>query len=486
MSEPLKIIFAISEMEGLAKTGGLADVGKALPLALKRRGHDVRIVLPHYQSIAEDVHTNRVIQTLGVPMGGTEIWCAVNQVMIEGIPVYFIEHHGYFFRERFYDDGFQEYGDNAARFGFFSKAVLQLCKALHFAPDILHCHDWQTAMLPYYHKVYEADHPLFQNSASIMTIHNAAFQGNFSGDFQGLLGIQPQHFVMEHFEDYGQINFLKGGISWADKTNAVSPGYADELLTPLGSHGLYEVFDRRKADLSGIVNGCDYQDWNPEIDPMIPANYSVEDLSGKQLCKQALQKRFYLPERPEVPLMGIVSRLTQQKGFGYLIPALYTIMQWEVQLVVLGTGETWIEQEFYNLARNFPDKVEWHGTYDWELSHWIEAGSDMFLMPSLYEPCGLNQLYSLRYGTLPVVRAVGGLRDTVENYDAKNISGTGFMFDEPTVEDVIDCISWAVKTYYDRPEHFQQLVRNAMGVQFEWDQSAIEYENMYEAALKKA
>ncbi|MBF0276703.1 MAG: glycogen synthase GlgA [SAR324 cluster bacterium] len=483
MAEPLKIMLAISEVDGFVKTGGLADIGRSLPLALKKRGHDVRIILPYYSKIIRQKTMIPAVETLGVPMGNKELWCAVKQCFEEKVPVYLVEYDLFFARERCYDDGTYPFVDNAERFGFFSKAVLQACQALNFAPDIIHCNDWHTALLPFYLKEHEKDNPFFKKTATLLTFHNASFQGHFPLTSREFLGIGWEHFSSDRFEDFGQLNFLKGGIAWADKINAVSPGYAEELLTPLGGHGLHEMLQRRQNDVHGILNGCDYQTWNPEIDPYIPVTYSALDLNGKRTCKEELQKAFQLPRRPDIPVIGMVTRLSAQKGFEFAIPALMEILNWELQLIVLGAGEHWIEGALDVLEQQFPEKVGWKNGYDWGLAHWIEAGSDMFLMPSLFEPCGLNQMYSLKYGTLPIVRSVGGLRDTVTHFTEAD--GTGFVFEEPSPEALIHCVRQSVETYYEQPAAFQKLIQNAMAKQFDWENSADQYEDLYLETMKK-
>ncbi len=483
MARPLKIMLAISEVEGFVKTGGLADIGRSLPLALKQRGHDVRIILPYYNKIIQQEIKTTVVESLGVSMGNIELWCGVKQSFIDEIPVYLIEYDHFFAREHCYDDGTLPFEDNAERFGFFSRSVLKTCQALDFSPDILHCNDWHTALLPFYLKEHEGDNPFFQKTASLLTLHNASFQGHFPVESREFLGIGWEYFTADCFEDFGQINFLKGGIAWADKINAVSPGYAQELLTPLGGHGLHEALLRRQEDVHGILNGCDYQIWNPALDSLIPRQYTPEDLSGKATCKNALQQAFQLPQNPDIPIIGMITRLSAQKGFEYALPALSAFLNGDVQLIVLGAGERWIEESLDELALQFPEKVGWKNGYDWELAHWIEAGSDLFLMPSLFEPCGLNQMYSLKYGTLPIVRAVGGLRDTVTNHDEAR--GTGFVFESSSPTALMACVQEAIQIYSDHPDAFQQLIQNAMEQQFDWEVSATQYETLYRDALKK-
>jgi len=492
LTEQLRIIFAASEVEGFSKSGGLADVARALPLHLKWLGHDVRIVTPFYRSIPENHKTKTVIPLLGVPLGSEESWCAIRYQEMEGtvegktirVPVYFVEHEHYFFRRGYYDDGLHEYPDNATRFGFFSKVVLQLSRTLKWTPDVFHSNDWHTALVPFYLREAQQETADFKKCGSVLTIHNAAYQGNAPATFRNSLGISPENFVEELFEDHGQLNLLKGGIHFADQVNTVSPGYAEELKTPLGSHGLHEVYRRKGQDFSGILNGCDYDDWNPESDSHLPARFSAADLTGKKKCKNELQKIFDLPELPEVPIIGMVSRLTRQKGFVYLLPALPKILRLKVQLVVLGSGELWIANSFDQLKQEFSNKLGWQNGYDNNLAHLIEAGSDLFLMPSLYEPCGLNQMYSLCYGTLPIVRSVGGLKDTVIQNGQNQEEGNGFIFDEPDSDAVSDAVGLAVSIFYNHPQNFRKMIDRAMKQRFTWKTATEKYVTLYRKTLK--
>ena len=492
MIKPLKIVFVASEVEGFSKSGGLADVARALPLHLKAMGHDIRIVTPFYQSIAEEHQTESAVELLGVPMGTEEMWCAVRQTELQGtvsgknisVPVYFVEHEHYFNRTGYYDDGQHEYPDNALRFGFFSKSVLQLCRSLKWYPDILHANDWHTALAPFYLKQDQNINSEFQNCRSVLTIHNAGYLGIAPGNFRSALGISYEDFHSGTFEDHGQLNSLKGGIAFADRVNTVSPGYADELRTPLGSHGLFTAYQNKGDRFSGILNGCDYDEWNPETDEHLPATYKSGQMKGKAVCRKKLQEYYDLPVLDDLPVIGIVSRLVWQKGFEYLVPALTKILRWRVQLVVLGSGEAWIANSFDQLKEKHPDQLGWKNGYDNALAHLIEAGSDLFLMPSLYEPCGLNQLYSLRYGTLPIVRNIGGLKNTVIQYDESVGEGSGFIFDDPTPNAVTNTVGWAVSTYYDRPEHFRKMIAFSMQQRFTWNNAAEEYVALYQETFK--
>ena len=312
------------------------------------------------------------------------------------------------------------------------------------------------------------------STRTVLTIHNGAYQQHTDVSLLENLGIDGSDFHSNAFEDHGQINLLKGGIAFADKITTVSQQYAKELLTELGSHGLAHILSQRKKDFFGILNGCDYQHWSPFRDKLIPAKFSPKRMAGKAKCKQALQERMELPEQADVPLFGLISRLTNQKGFDYLIPALWEFLQHDVQVVLLGSGDQETTRQLNQLASAFPDKCKFYDGYNNELAHWIEAGSDFFLMPSLFEPCGLNQMYSMKYGTLPIVRAVGGLRDSVTGYLELREKATGFIFEKPDAQSLLECMYLATDVYGNRPV-MKQLISNAMSQSFTWDLAARQY-----------
>lgn len=483
----LKILMISSEMVPFAKTGGLADVVGVLPVELKKQGHDVRVVIPMYSSIDREKHNIRPFQeSMCVWMGNSEEWCAVHSTTVQNdVPVYFIDHSRYFARDGLYHDAqMNDYLDNPCRFGFLSRAALQLCLDRGFKPDIVHVHDWQTALAPAYLKTWHWDNPLLSESASVLTIHNAAYQGVYPKQHYEYLGLGWNNFHADAFESFDRINFLKGGIFFADLVNTVSPGYAKEISRPNAMFGLAPYLTNKGENFFGILNGVDYNDWSPDIDTMIPANYSVKDISGKKECKRALQKKFGLDVNDKIPLFGAVGRFVDQKGYHLLAPAIEGMLKdMEAQFIILGSGSPDLQDYFGAIPSRFPGKAaSWIG-YNVALSHEIEAGCDFFLMPSLYEPCGLNQLYSLRYGTLPVVRATGGLDDTVENYDEATGNGTGFKFEAATVDALYNTIGWAVSTWYDRPAHIAKLRKKAMQQDFSWDKSTAVYEEAYHKAL---
>ena len=487
--EPLKIALIASECVPFAKTGGLADVAGALPAALAALGHEVIVVVPKYQKVDAGKHgLRRHLHQLGVWMGDALEWCAVDVADgAAGVPVYFIENDRYFHRAGLYDDpaSHREYADNPRRFGFFTRAALQLCRDMDFAPDIVHAHDWPTALAPAYLKLWHWDDPVLGKAASVLTIHNIAYQGVYGAESYGYLGLQARNFTPDKFEDHGRVNFLKGGIHFADMVNTVSPTYARETRTPAFAYGMAPQLNDKGANYVGILNGVDYADWNPAVDALIPARFAPEDLSGKAVCKAELQKTFLLEADPDIPVVGVVSRLEkEQKGLDLLAAAVESIARnMRVQFAILGSGDKGLEGVYRNLPARYPGRVGSYIGFDNKLAHLIEAGSDFFVMPSRYEPCGLNQMYSLKYGTLPIVRATGGLNDTVEQYDERTGAGTGFKFDEPSARAIYYTVGWAVSSYYDRRPHIRQMIQNAMAQDFGWEASAREYERLYERAI---
>jgi len=487
--EPLKIALIASECVPFAKTGGLADVAGALPGALRALGHEVVVVMPKYQKVDARRHgLRRHLQELGVWMGDALEWCAVDVARgAGGVPVYFVESDRYFRRAGIYDDpaSHREYADNPRRFGFFTRAALQFCRDTGFSPDVVHAHDWPTALAAAYLKLWHWDDPVLGRAASVLTIHNIAYQGVYGTESYNYLGLQARNFTPDKFEDHGRVNFLKGGIHFADAVNTVSPTYADETRTPEFAYGMAPQLNGKGASYVGILNGVDYDDWNPAVDQLIPARYTPEDLSGKAACKAELQRRFMLEVDPGVPVVGVVSRLErEQKGLDLLAAAVPAIVRdMRVQFVVLGSGDKELEAAYAGLPARFPGRVGSFIGFDNERAHLVEAGSDFFVMPSRYEPCGLNQMYSLKYGTLPIVRATGGLNDTVEQYDEATGAGTGFKFHEPSARAIYYTVGWAVSTYYDRPQHIRQMIQNAMAQDFGWHVSAPRYEQLYQRAI---
>lgn len=482
MASKPTVMLVASEYEGLVKTGGLADVARALPAALKAAGVNVKVLIPYYRKLfgrAPDVLLSNLHVQLNLQ---DEYGCAVRYINDNGVDVYLLEHHQFYDRDGIYDDGRWPFDDNPVRFALLSKAAFALCKALNFRPDILHAHDWQTALVPYYLKRHFTHDAFFKNTQAVYNVHNGAYQGKCNAQWLAPTGIDSRDFIAEHFEDYGDINFMKGAIVFADKIIAVSPGYRDELMHESTSHGLWQTFQAHANKVIGILNGCDYGLWDPENDTAIAATYSASDLHGKATCKKALQEQSGLQVTADRPLFGLVSRLTDQKGLHYLIPALHDFLAQPIQLVLLGSGDPHFANQLRHLAATHPGQVHFTEGYSEDLSHQIEAGSDFFLMPSLFEPCGLNQIYSMRYGTLPIVRNTGGLRDTVVPLaaDHHNVEhATGIGFDTPNIEATRMALGQALRLYSLHPEMYRQVQQNAMAQRFEWESAAQDYINTF-------
>ncbi len=488
MPKSLKIVFIASECVPYAKTGGLADVVAALPGVLKKLGHEVIIVIPLYQVIDRSMfQIEPYLETLGVWMGGKVEWCSAHKAINEDdVVVYFIDFDNYFAREGLYHDvDFNDYLDNPRRFAFFSRAALQLCKDIKFKPDIIHTHDWHTAPACAYQKIWHWEDTTLGKAASVLTIHNVGYQGKYPVNHYSYTSFQWNNFTSDKFEDHGDVNFLKGGIYFSDIVTTVSPKYAQETRTPDGGLGMAPYLNNKGDRYIGILNGVDYSIWNPEIDTLIPANYSVKNLNGKSVCKRELQQRLSLEVNENIPLFGVVSRFADQKGLDLLAEGIDEILlNMRVQFVILGSGDKKLESFYNALPTRFPGRVSSYIGFQNELAHWIEAGSDFFVMPSRYEPCGLNQIYSLKYGTLPVVHATGGLDDTVEQYNEVNGGGTGFKFSEISTKAVYYSIGWAVSTFIDRPHHILQMQKKAMVQDFSWEKSAEHYLQAYKRAIR--
>jgi starch synthase len=447
----------------------------------------VRVVIPLYSAIDRIRHKIAPDGSSCVHMGeGEEQWVGISNGMLDGIvPMWFVECERYFGRPGYYDFAGQEYSDNAFRFALFSKAALQICKDRNWAPDVAHVHDWPTGFVPVFLKTWDRILSPLSHTATVMTIHNIGYQGVYHGSVFPYMGIGIEHFHSDRLEDHGRVNLLKAGVNYSDAITTVSPTHAQEILTSEGAHGLAPYLNNRRSDVFGILNGVDYDHWDPATDKLIPAQFDATDLSGKAACKTALQQQFGLEIRDDVPVLGIVSRFAPQKGFNLLTQALPRVVNtMDVQVVVLGSGDPNTESFFHWLTATHPGRVGSYIGFSNPMAHLIEAGSDFFLMPSLYEPCGLNQIYSLKYGTLPIVHATGGLDDTVENYNPQTGQGTGFKFWGANATALYDTIGWANATWWDRPEHIAQLRQNAMAQHFSWDQSAPQYESAYHHAIR--
>lgn len=481
----MRVLFASSEMTPFAKTGGLADVAGALPKSLKKMGADVVAVLPKYSAVDDRKFKLKDTGiTLEVPISDRVKTAGVFVSKAGDVPVYFIKNDAYYDRENLYGTKDGDYPDNAERFIFFSRAVIELCKALDFKADVIHCNDWQTALVPVYLKTLYKEDPIFSGTASVYTIHNLAYQGLFWHFDMHLTGLDWDLFNHEGIEFYGKINLMKGGLLFADIITTVSEGYSQEIQTKEYGEGLEGVLSLRQNDLYGIVNGIDYDEWDPANDKYIAANFSALDTKGKALCKAELQRLFSLPVKKDVPLVAMISRLADQKGFDLIEKAIDRLMAMDMQFVFLGTGDRRYEELLHEIGRNYPQKAGVRIAYDTALSHKIEAGADIFLMPSRYEPCGLNQLYSLRYGTVPVVRATGGLNDTVKTFNSKTGKGNGFKFKAYSDEALLHELKRAVELYGDK-RVWKKIMHNAMEYDSSWEHSAGEYLKVYKKAVGK-
>jgi len=487
MNQPLRVLFATPEAVPFAKTGGLADVAGALPKYLQPLGCDLKVVMPYYRMVKK---TGAPIRHLGeemeVTVGGETIQVDLYQGQLDKeIPVYFIGREEFYDREYLYSTPKGDYFDNAERFIFFSKAALLLCRYLGFSPDVIHHHEWQTGLIPGYLKSIYREDPLFSHTGVVFTIHNIAYQGLFRKEKFWLSGLPQEMYNPEGIEFWERINLMKAGIVYADVINTVSQRYSEEIQTPEFGYGLEGILSKRKEDLYGIINGVDYTEWDPSRDAHLVARYDPGDLSGKRACKKDLLKEFHLPSSLEkVPLLGMISRLADQKGFDLLAEILEELFTLDLGFILLGTGEQKYHDLFQQVARKYPQKAGIRIAYDDRLAHKIEAGADFFLMPSKYEPCGLNQIYSLKYGTIPVVRATGGLDDTIVNYNPVTGTGNGFKFSRYDAKEFLNQIKVAI-SYFSQPKHWKQLLQNAMTADFSWQRSAEAYLQLYRKALKK-
>lgn len=487
-TKKLNVLMITPECVPFAKTGGLADVVGALPASLKKLGHDVRIVMPLYGTIDRKKFNLTVfMKSLCVWMGNKEEWCSVLKGEADGgVAVYFIEYNNYFQRDGLYHDKeFNDYYDNPRRFAFLTRAALQLAIDMKFKTDIVHAHDWQTALASVYLKVWHWDNPIIGKAASLLTIHNIGYQGTYGKEHYDYVGLQWGNFTSDKLEDHGRMNYLKGGIVYSEMVNTVSPTYAKETLDPMYAYGMAPYLNNKGENYTGIINGVDYDHWSPDVDGLIPAKYSINSMEGKKICKKDLQKRFGLDVNDNIPIIGVVSRFASQKGLDLLAQAIEPIINnMAVQFAILGSGDKNLEIFYQQINKKYPSKVGVIVGYNNEVAHWIEAGSDFFIMPSMYEPCGLNQIYSLKYGTLPIVRATGGLDDTVEQYNELTGDGTGFKFWELSVGAIYYTVGWAVSTFYDRPKHMKKMIKNAMQKHFSWEDSAKAYEKAYFRAIE--
>lgn len=472
----MKIMFVAAEGAPFAKTGGLGDVIGALPKSLVKKGHEVAVVLPYYDVVAskfwDQVEDVLYFYTY---LGWRREYVGVKRIVRDGVTFYFIDNEKYFHRGKVYGEW-----DDGERFAFFQLAALELMEKVNFIPDVLHVHDYHTAMIPFLLKEKYRWINAYKDIKTVFTIHNIEFQGQFdSGMLWDLFGVGYERYADGTLRWNDCLNWMKAAVLYSDRVTTVSPSYAEEIKTPAFGKGLDQIMRMESGKLTGIVNGIDTELFDPETDKLIPYHFSVNDLSGKTKNKVALQERLGLPVREDVPVIGMVSRLTDQKGFDLVVNELHNILQNDVQIILLGTGYTEYENAFSWFGNAYPDKVSANITFDLGLAQQIYASSDIFLMPSAFEPCGLSQMMSMRYGTLPIVSEVGGLRDTVEPYNVYDKTGTGFSFGEFSSYWMSKTIELALNVYYHHPEDWKQLQINAMSKDFSWDTACEAYLDLY-------
>lgn len=476
----MRVLFAVSEASPFVKTGGLGDVGSSLPAALKKRDVDVRIIMPKYGAIPEEIRKKmKHLTHFYVTLSWRRQYCGLEELEHDGIKYYFLDNEYYFKRENLYG-----YYDEAERFAFFCRAVLEsLTRIEEFRPDIIHCNDWHTALIPLMLKAYFGNNPFYYNIKTVFTIHNLKYQGIFPREVLGdILGLGDEYCTEDKMEFYGAVNYLKAGLVYADCITTVSPTYAQEIQDPYFGEKLDGILRARKDRLYGILNGIDYKKYNPLTDPYIFVNYR-SSLCKKEENKVQLQSLLGLPVLREVPLLGVISRLADQKGMDLLAHVLEEMLNMDIQMAVLGTGEKRYEDMFTYFASKYPEKLAVRITFDDELAHRIYAGADLFLMPSRFEPCGLSQMIAMRYGTIPVVRETGGLKDTVIPYNQYTGEGNGFSFANYNAHELLFTVQRAVKLFREDKTAWKGLTENARKSDFSWDKSAQKYVEIYTSLL---
>lgn len=475
-----KILFAASECVPFIKTGGLADVVGSLPKNFNKNEYDVRVILPKYACMKEVWKDKLEYQTnFYMDYNWKRCYVGIFKYVLDNITFYFIDNEEYFGGDKPYAGGLWD----IEKFGYFSKAVLSALPTIDFRPDVIHCHDWQTGLVPVYLDHFRFSGDYYKGIKTVMTIHNLKFQGVWGReDVKNIVGLPEYYFTPDKLETYPDANLLKGGIVYADKVTTVSNSYAEEIKMPFYGERLEGLMNARSNSLSGIVNGIDYEEYNPETDAWLPYQYSVEDFRKvKVKNKVALQKELGLEKNPKTMMIGIVSRLTDQKGFDLVAHVMDEMCQDDVQFVVLGTGDERFENMFRHYAWKYPNKVSANIFYSEEMSHKIYGSCDAFLMPSLFEPCGLSQLMSLRFGTIPIVRETGGLKDTVEAYNEYEKTGTGFSFANYNAHEMMMIVRYAESIYYNKKRDWNNIVERAMKMDFSWKTSAKQYEELYKS-----
>ncbi|MEJ2052767.1 MAG: glycogen/starch synthase [Calditrichaceae bacterium] len=481
-----KICFVSSEITPFAKTGGLADVSGALGKYLSKSGHDIRLVMPFYSSIDTKkykIEPLKSAQNIILDFGSLEITFSIYHAVLPQSKaiVYFVHNPHFYTRAAIYTNDQDEY----LRFALLNRAALELCLILEWQPDIFHCNDWQTGLIPVYLKTLYSQEKMLKRARCVHTIHNIGYQGVFNADIIRQLSLEDYYQWFDADELYrGSINYLRTGVLHADKITTVSETYAREILTDFYGEGLQNTLNVRSKDLVGILNGVDYDEWSPESDPFIPYKFSIDNLTGKIKNKKKLLSGLGMSYDPNAPVLSMITRLAEQKGIELLKGTMEKILnEFDIRFIVLGSGEHHYEQYFHYLQETYKNKVVFYLGYNFELSHLIEAGSDIFVMPSKYEPCGLNQIYSLKYGTVPVVRQTGGLADTVAFYDWKTQQGTGFIFDQYNSDSLYWALQHAIRTFADR-KVWKKLMLRGMKKDFSWDKQVKKYVELYENTSK--
>ena len=476
----LKILFVSAEVHPFAKTGGLTDVSGALPPALYKLGHDIRVIMPKYSCTSK---AGKRMQALKVDLelpGFSQKGTLFQSELTDSVPVYLIEHDGYYNREHIYGEPGSDYPDSLERFAYFCRVILEAAKKLDFKPDIIHCNDWHTGLIP----VYLKTDPWFSQTKTLFSIHNLGYQGNFPYSQLVTTGLDESLFREEGIEFYGQISFLKGGLIFADILTTVSPAYSKEIQTPELGFGMEGILQKRSNQLHGILNGVDYTVWNPETDPLIPTNYGPQSLSQKKQCREDLVKMFSLRLNKRTPILCMITRLSEQKGIDLILQARDALDEEDVALLILGTGETRYESFFLQWSQDRPDRIATALRFDEPpVGHRILAGSDKLLMPSSYEPCGLTQMYALKYGTVPIVRDIGGLKNSIQEFNDKTGKGTGFKFKVPKAQYFLKSLQKALSCF-NQIKTWKKLMLNGMAKDNSWEVSAKQYSRLYQKSLR--
>lgn len=477
----MKVLFAASEAHPFIKTGGLGDVMGALPKSLINLDIDARVVIPKYKNIKDELKQKlQFIKWFTVSVGWRNQYCGVFQYDHDGVIYYFIDNEYYFNR-----DGLYGYFDDGERFAFFNRAVLELIKEIDWQPDLINCNDWQTGMIPVLLNLEYKKDLFYSKIRTIFSIHNLLFKGSFSPNIlPELFGYDYMPLANGSVELDGAVSFLKGGLNYCDQITTVSNTYAEEIKTPQYGEGLDGLLRCRSCYLMGIVNGIDYEEFNPQEDKFIFKNFDLETIEDKVKNKLALQKELGLPQKENTPMIGLISRLTHQKGCDLIVNIIDRLLQRDIQLVILGTGDYWYEETFKNLQYRYPDKVSANIKFDNTLAHKIYAATDMFLMPSLFEPCGLGQLIALRYGSIPIVRETGGLKDTITPYNKYNGKGNGFGFKNFNSNELMQIVEYALTIYNDE-KAWNNIIRQAMNSDNSWGKSAMQYKLLYEGVINR-